>query len=204
MHRYIFLLLLATIPLGSHAQKKKNLKAYLDSKQFYAPGVGNYVEFNLQFAGYSLNYVGAEGGLIGEVAVMMQLSKNGETVASDAYRLSSPLMKDSIVEDFYDVKRFQLEPGRYSFYISLQDVNGEKEPMEATQTIHVEELGDAISISDIAVAEVAAISTDPTSVFYKSGYDVIPRISTFYPEQLNTIPVYFEIYNSKDLDEIVF
>lgn len=202
MLRQLLLLCAFIIPAISFSQKK-NLKAYLDSKQFYAPGVGNYVEFHLQFAGYSLNYKGVEGGLQGEVAIAMQIFQNDEVIASDAYRLTSPVMYDSIVEDFYDVKRFQLEEGVYDFHITLQDLNSELEALEATQTIIVDELADAISISDISVAEIATVG-DPESNFYKSGYNIIPRISTFYPEQLNAIPVYFEIYNSKMLEDTVF
>lgn len=202
MIRYLSIIITLCLPLISFSQGK-NLKAYLDSKQFYAPGVGNYVEFNLQFAGYSLNYTGAEGGLIGEVAVGMEVYKDNEVIASDAYRLSSPLMKDSIVEDFYDVKRFQLAPGTYGFHIVLQDLNSDSKPLEAEQIIVIEEFSDAISISDIAIAEIAT-KGDPSSVFYKSGYNLIPRISTFYPEQLNTIPVYFEIYNTGLLEDSLF
>jgi GWxTD domain-containing protein len=202
MFRKLLLLTLLVIPAFGFSQEK-SIKAYLDSKQFFAPGVGNYVEFNLQFAGYSLNYKGVEGGLQGEVAIAMQIFDGDSVIASDAYRLSSPVMHDSIVEDFYDVKRFQLKEGAYDFHIALQDMNSSKEPLEAVQTIIVEELGDAISISDIAIAEVATVG-DPSSNFYKSGYDIIPRISTFYPEQLNALPVYFEIYNSKMLEDTVF
>lgn len=183
--------------------QERSLKAYLDSKQFYAPGAGNYVEFHLQFVGYSINYLGADNGLIGEVAVQMSISDGDSIIISDAYRLSSPLMKDSIVEDFFDVKRFLLEPGEYKFHISLQDMNSEGEPLTASQSIFIEEFGDAIAISDIVIAEVVT-KGDPTSIFFKSGFNIIPRLSTFYPEQLNTLPIYFEIYNSMIMEDTVF
>ena len=183
----------------SFAQSNE-LKAYLDNKQFYAPGVGNYVEFQLQFVGYSLNYKGKEGGLQAELAIQMKITQGDSIIASDAYRLESPIMVDSIVDDFYDIKRFQLNPGTYKFSISLLDLNSEEKPLNASQSIIVEEFTDAISISDIQIAEYASIG-DPESFFYKSGYEIIPRLSTFYPEQLNTIPVYLEIYNSKLLEK---
>lgn len=183
--------------------KDRELRAYLDSKQFYAPGVGNYVEFHLQFDGKSVNYHGKDGGLIGELAVMMEVKRDGAVVASDAYRLSTPMMKDSIVEDFYDIKRFVLEPGMYSLLITLQDLNSENDPLQNSVSFVMDDLSDAIALSDILVAESGARG-DGSSPFYKSGYDIIPRLATFYPEQLNTIPVYFEIYNSKQLEDSVF
>ena len=183
--------------------KDRELRAYLDSKQFYAPGVGNYVEFHLQFDGKSVNYVGKDDGLIGELAVFMEVKRDGAVVASDAYRLNTPFMKDSIVEDFYDIKRFVLEPGLYAFNIVLQDLNSDNDPLENSVSFVIDDLSEAIALSDIQIAEAGARG-DGSSPFYKSGYDIIPRLSTFYPEQLNTIPVYFEIYNSRQLEDTVF
>lgn len=200
--KYVLVLASLLFSMGTFA-KERELRAYLDNKQFFAPGVGNYVEFHLQFVGSSVNYVGTEGGLIGELAVQMQIKKGAEIVASDAYRLSTPLMVDSIVEDFYDIKRFMLEPGLYSFSISLQDLNSKNPPLESSLQIVVDDLSDAISLSDIEVAE-AGSRGDGSSPFFKSGYDIIPRLSTFYPEQLNTLPIYFEIYNSTMLEDSMF
>lgn len=195
-------LALLLISSSSFGQDKK-LRAYLDNKQFYAPGVGNYMEFNLQFVGYSMNYNGVEGGLIADLLVESMIVQGTDTVNSDAYRLSSPLMRDSIVEDFFDVQRFQLDPGEYEYSIRLTDLNSKSKPLTATTMIDVRDLSDAISISDIEVAEVATIG-DTTSVFYKSGYNIIPRLSTFYPKQISTLPIYFEIYNSTQLEDNSF
>lgn len=197
----IFLILL--ICFASNAQDRK-LKAYVDNKQFFAPEIGNYVEFHLQFTGYSINYKGKDGGLIGDLAVRMKiLDEENTVVQEDAYRLETPFMKDSLVEDFYDVRRFQLNPGTFEFQLELMDLNSEHEPIQFSQMLVVSEMSDAISISDIEVAEYAS-KGDGTSPFFKSGYDIIPRLVTFYPEQLNSIPVYFEIYNTNQLPDSVF
>jgi GWxTD domain-containing protein len=199
--RYIlsFFILLTAIPLFS----QNKLRAYLDNKQFYAPGVGNYVEFHLQFIGHTLNYKGVEGGLMAELSVSFSIQKNGENVFSDAYRLNSPLMVDSIVDDFYDLRRVTLEPGNYTFKLVLDDLLNDESALTTSHSFYVEELSDGISISDIEIAEIAKAG-DPNSPFFKSGLEIIPRLSTFYPEQLNKIPVYFEIYNSTLLSDSVF
>lgn len=184
------------------AQNQK-LRAYLDSKQFYAPGQGNYVEFQLQFVGPSINYLGKNNGLIGELAIQMNISQYDSIIASDAYRLSTPFMPDSIIADFYDIKRFALKPGEYKFSILLQDLNSNNEPLKASQDILIEDLSNSISISDIGVAEYAS-KGDGSSIFFKSGYDLIPRLATFYPEHLTSMPVYFEIYNTDQLLDSVF
>lgn len=196
------IVLILLISFASNAQERR-LRAYLDNKQFFAPEVGNYVEFHLQFIGHSINYKGKDGGLIGDLAVRMKISNGDSVVQQDAYRLETPFMKDSLVEDFYDVKRFQLEPGTYEFELELTDLNSEGNPLKTTQMLVVTEMSDAISISDIEVAEYAK-KGDGTSPFFKSGYDIIPRLVTFYPKELNSIPVYFELYNTDQLPDSVF
>lgn len=179
------------------------LRAYVDNKQFYAPSVGNYIEFNFQFVGYTLNYKGVEDGLIGDLLVETSVRNADSIVSAQAYRLNSPLMRDSLIEDFYDVQRYQLEPGDYQFNIKLTDLLSDKEPLTAVMPIKVEDLSESISISDIAVAETATIG-DPSSIFFKSGYNIIPRLSSYYPKELNAIPVYMEVYNSGLLGDSTF
>lgn len=204
MKAYILPFLLLLLSTISFAQTKDvELRAYLDYKQFYAPGVGNYVEFQLQFVGPSINYTGVEGGLVGELAVFMEVTQHDSNIVSDAYRLSSPLMRDSIVEDFYDLKRFVLTPGTYTLSLVLKDLNSAHDALETSQIFTVEDLSQSIAISDIQIAEVATLG-DPSSIFYKSGYDILPRLSTFYPQELNFIPAYFEIYNSTLFEDSVF
>lgn len=197
----IFLLL--SISIGTFAfGQAPTLRAYMDNKQFYAPGTGNYIEIYFQFVGSSVHYIGVEGGLQGEVTVSVQINKQDEIVAKDAYRLLSPVMKDSVVEDFYDVKRFALSPGEYSLTIELMDLTNNSAPIKATQSIIIEDLQDAISVSDIEIIEYAVLG-DENSNFYKSGYKMIPRLSTFYPSVLSSIPVYFELYNTNQLPDSV-
>lgn len=69
--------------------------------------------------------------------------------------------------------------------------------------ITVREYGESVSISDIQIAEFAT-EGDPSSIFYKSGYNIIPRISTFYPQQLTTLPIYMEVYNAALLGDSTF
>lgn len=180
--------------LGSFAQKNTQMKAYLDHKVFFEPSVGNYVEVYLQFLAPTLKYVGHEGGLQAEIAVQL-IFRKGETVAaSDAYRLMSPVMRDSIIEDFYDLRRVALAPGMYELEISLEDLNAKNAPLTGRQTIEIRERGDQPWISDMQISEVMT-KTDSVSMFTKSGYEMIPRILNYFSNEATTIPVYFEMYS---------
>lgn len=204
---YILTLIFAisTLTFSSFSQKGKDRKltAYLQTKQFSAPTIGNYVEIHIQFVGYTVNYLPVENGLIGELAVQMTITQNDSIVDSDAYRLSTPVMVDSIIDDFYDIKRFALSPGNYKFNLQLMDLNSDKDPVKASFFVNIEEFSDALAISDVIIAETAYKGGED-SPFYKSGYSIIPRISTFYPTELSKLPSYIEIYNMNELSDSVF
>lgn len=200
---FIFGIILMCLQFNLTGQTNHKLTAYLQTKQFSAPGIGNYVEIQIQYVGYTVKYLPVENGLIGELAVQLSISQHGSVVQSDAYRLKTPVMVDSLVDDFYDVKRFALPAGDYQVALTLLDLNSDNAPINTRFNIQIEEYQDVISISDILIAETASKGNE-NSPFFKSGYEIIPRIATFYPEELNTLPAYFEIYNTDEIGDSVF
>lgn len=187
----------------SFAQSDRKLTAYLQTKQFVAPGIGNYLEIHIQYVGPSIQYTPLNNGLIGELAVQMAIYKKDSIINSDAYRLKTPFMVDSIIDDFYDIKRFALEPGNYQVALIIQDLNSKNDPINTNFAVNVEAFDDVLSLSDIIVAESASPSNED-SPFFKSGYTILPRISTYYPAELTNMPAYFEIYNMNELEDSVF
>ena len=182
--------------------QNKQLKAYLDHKTFFAPSSGTYMEIQLQFVGYSLKYNAVPGGLQSEVAVQLSFRNAGKVVASDAYRLQSPVMRDSIIDDFYDLRRFALAPGVYEMEISLQDLHSDNPPMTGKQVVEVKDFSGKPAISDIQISEVMT-TTDSIGIFTKSGYDMIPRISNYYTNDATKIPVYIELYHPESTTQSV-
>jgi GWxTD domain-containing protein len=201
MKTILFLLILG-INFTLFTQNKNSLKAYLDHKQFYHHQIGNFIEIHIQFVSYSMKFVGVEGGLESEIGIQYEIkNEENQIVNSDAYRLKSPIMKDSIIEDFYELKRIVLKPGTYKFDLILTDVNNNNEPIKAFQEIKIEDLSKQTLISNIEVAEIIHKSKEENA-FSKFGFDIIPRISNYYSSNDNTIPVYFEIYQTDSLDKL--
>lgn len=199
--RYFLAILCLNLLLSVSAQEKK-IKAYLDTKEFYAPGAGNYLELYLQFVGSSVKYVSTQNGLQARVGLNFEVLKNDSVIKADAYILESTLIKDSIIDDFYEVKRFALEPGEYDLRIELTDLNNPKSKTGGKQKIKVDDFTNSPSISDIEVAEYA-YESDLENNFVKSGFHIIPFISTFYPADLTKIPFYFEVYNSDKIGDSI-
>jgi len=196
------LFLLAFITMNTVSGQAK-LRAYLDNKQFFAPGIGNYIEFHIQFIGHSCDFKGVENGLQADLAISLSIRKQDSVYYQDAYRLQSPVMIDSIVDDFYDIKRVNLEPGNYSFHLSIDDILNNEPALTTSYMFTIEDMSDGINISDIEIAELAYEGSSE-SPFFKSGLEIIPRLSTFYPEQLDKLPVYFELYQTNLLPDSVF
>lgn len=200
---YLSIFILFAFSANGLSQQDRKLTAYLQTKQFVAPGVGNYIEIQIQFVGHSINYLPKENGLIGEIALQYIILSKDSIIASDAYRLETPFMPDSIIDDFYDVKRFALQPGTYTCKLQFMDLNSSNEPINANFKFAVEDFADVISISDVIIAESASPGGE-TSPFYKSGYTILPRISNFYPSELTKLPAYIELYNTKELGDTIF
>jgi GWxTD domain-containing protein len=200
-HLLVILLLFGYSQIGI-SQKNQQLKAYLDHKVFYEPTIGNYVEIQIQFIGYSLKYKPVSDGLQGEIAIQLTLKIKDSVVAQDAYRLQSPFMRDSIIEDFFDLKRFVVTPGNYDLEISLQDLNATSPALAGKQQIEVPDLSNKIALSDIQISEVMT-KTDSITLFTKSGYEMIPRISNYFTTEANTLPIYFEIYHPEKSQQFV-
>ena len=195
---YLFIIFFLSAS-GILAQKDRNVKAYLNEKQFFAPGQGNYIEVQLNFVGYSLNYIDKEEKTVAEVQITQLFSQQDEIVRYDKYVLESPEVIDSIVENFHDIQRFSLDPGEYMYELEIKDIHSKHEAISVKKKIEIVDLGNRVSISEITPAEnVKATNPENTSIFSKMGYDIVPMTSNYYPTELEWLPFYVEVYNTND------
>jgi GWxTD domain-containing protein len=200
--RKLFILSFLILSFGSFSQKNK-LKAYLDTKQFYAPNVGNYLELYMQFVSYSVVYKNEGNGLRAKVLISVEIADSSKTVFTDRYVLESPEAIDSVQDDFYEILRVQLNPGKYSLKINLLDINKEDSEISGVLPISIEDFSTNTKISDVLVAEYAYPSDQQTN-FDKSGYHIIPMLSSFYGTDSKTLPVYFELYGTEKIKDSTF
>lgn len=179
------------------------MKTYLDTKQFYAPNVGNYIEIYMQFVSYSVVFNNEGRGLRAKVLISVDISDSSQTVFSDRYILESPEAIDSVQDDFYEVIRVQLNPGKYSMKLNLMDVNKEASEISGVIPIQVEDFAKDTKISDVLVAEYA-YPTDEQNNFTKSGYHIIPMLSSFYATDSKNIPLYLELYGTEAIPDSTY
>jgi GWxTD domain-containing protein len=202
MRFFLVSLFVIALSLSASAQQQK-LRVYLDTKKYYAPDIGNYIEIQFLYTGYLLKYKPVDGGLISELAVQVKLINGEEIVTNDAFKLESPVMKDSIIDDFYDIRRYALPEGDYSLELDFKDLNAPGESVSTALPLSISAVNEKPNLSDPVIIEYANRGGG-NSIFFKSGYDIFPRMINYYPEELNTIPFYLEVYNSDAIDGGVF
>jgi len=190
----VFFVLSSTVFLSY--SRANSLVAYLQTKQFLDPNGNNYIELHFQYVGNSIVYQqldSTKNDLSGELAVFITITKGDAVVERDAYRLT-PIMEEGWVEDFYDIQRFVLQEGSYRCEIEIIDLNTTEHAIKKSVNIVVsDDLHKEGAMSDLIVAH-RVYKKFNESIFSRSGYDIIPRISTFYPSESTQIPYCFEVY----------
>lgn len=171
-------------------------QVYFNYKIFHTPDQRSFVNTSLQFISGSFKYQGdGLGNLSAAVEITQVFSKNDSIIIADKYVLNSPLMKDSIVDDFYDVQRYALDPGVYNYELVIKDLLSGEE-VKGEQAIEIQGMnGDAISMSDIEFIE-DAYKTEEQSNFTKSGFFLLPYLTNYFPPDIDKIAFYTEVYNS--------
>lgn len=174
-------------------------KVYFNYKVFHTPDQQNILSTSLQLIGGSFKYEGdGLGNLQAKVEITQIFSVGDSVVVFDKYLLDSPLMADSVVDDFYDVRRYTLDAGIYDYELIIKDaLTGES--VQGSQAIQIEGVNaNEIGISDLEFIE-DAYKTDEQSNFTKSGYFLLPFMTNYYPPEYNKIAFYTEIYNTSQL-----
>lgn len=174
--------------------------AYFTSAAFNVPTKQPYYETYLSVIGNSVKFVkNANGKFQGTVDVTVRFLKEQEVKSAQKYSLNSPEVADTTKTrpNFIDQQRYTLPQGMYTLEISIADKNmpGEK-PLTTSIPITVSFDDATVSASDIQLLESYTKAEKPGQLT-KSGYDLVPYVSTFFPENISKIKFYAEFYNAK-------
>lgn len=171
----------------------------IDNKQFYAPQTGNYLEFysSIDPVGFKLEFV-KDSGLICKVNELI-LVRQGEKIIDFRKKIiTSPYFSDSSIYSFNSVERFKLNPGKYVVEYECSDAlqtNGQ--PLRTELLIEVFNRENKTCISQIELIEKASATVKHPELT-KSGYEIHPYVSSFYPEEIEKLAYYAELYFTED------
>jgi GWxTD domain-containing protein len=182
----------------SNRAHSKDLNANFSYTVFYSPDLGPYVETYLSVAGNSVNFVKNDNDKYqASVEVLILFMKESEVKNYDKYQLFSPELQDTsqVLFSFLDQQRYTLPAGTYDFEIQIRDINSSVSPFISLQPLEIDAPDDAVFLSGIQLID-SYDQTEEETILTKHGYDLVPYISNFFPEPINKIIFYGEIYNT--------
>ena len=177
----------------------KALRVVVDSKQFYSPNSGNYVEFYMQFLARSIHFTGDSiTGFQTGISTQIIISQENKIIQFDKFKVEQQFKGNAIVEDIYSVKRFSLKSGMYKVEYTFVDLNNTKDTIQFEQNFEIGQKTNVPFFSDVLLAESMSkiTATNTGSAFARSGYEIIPRLITYYNVESERLIAYLELYNS--------
>ncbi len=198
---YAILFLFIVVFSTNQTVEAKKLNALLSYTTFYSPENGPYVETYLSVSGNSVEFIKNENGKFQATIQVILLFKKGEEIVNyDKYELLSPERDDTTNIDFsfIDQQRYSLDAGNYEFEVQIWDKNANSKPFINLFPIEIIHPDSELLISGIQLVESFEQTLNP-GILTKGGYDLIPYIVNYYPENVNKVTYYSEVYNSQKI-----
>ncbi len=199
--KIFFTLLLSTLLFLNNSFGQK-IKANFSYSSFSSPSNETYLETYLNFNGNSLQYVKIGDVWQATVEITYVFKQDDKIIDFKKYNLNSPEYTDSsaVRTNFYDQQRISLPSGKYEFEITLKDINSSEKAFSTLQELELNYLENTIQLSDITLIE-SFKKTETKNILSKSGYDLMPYTSDFYPEEFEKLLFYAEVYNTDKILE---
>jgi GWxTD domain-containing protein len=189
-------LLFATIfSLSFFGACAQEIQAFFDYKVFHIPNEGSMIETYLNVFGNSLKYAPVDSGEIATIELLLIVRKGDEIIDYSKKTISSPLSTDSVYTDFIDVQRFALSPGEYELELELKDTAYPDKVERIIEPIDLRKPDAPIFVSDVQWILAYKPSTE-ASIYTKSGYDLLPYVSNYFPQHMSKMMFYSEIYGT--------
>ncbi len=153
-----------------------------------------YLEVYIQVIGKTATFVNIDSNTMkAAINFTFLIKKNGEIINFDKYSLQSPI--SSFNKDFIDIKRFKIDTGLYTLEVNAVDANDKTNKFSFKKNINIDLSTDEICISYIQLLAKVKKSDDNKNPFVKNGYYLEPALSYFLPQKVQTLGIYFEVYN---------
>ncbi len=165
---------------------------------FYEPEYGAYVETYMLFYGSSFVFEEKEAGSFQSNAELTYIFMQGDKIIDFSKNIiSGPMVKDTLneVQDFVDQQRFVLAPGNYDLKIVLRDANNVLDSTSLVQKVEVNVPANQAFFSNIILAS-SAEATKEQNIYSRAGYDLIPKVGSFFGPQDSTLTCYTELYQT--------
>ena len=196
--RTVFIaLIMSMICPASHAE---GFRVHINHLAFYVPEDTSYMEIQFLFLGNGLIYrknSSERYQATATVTVQFTNEKSGQVIDrqynffSESYKDTASIASNSM----YNLVRIPLPQGSYQMQITTQDANDSiTAPLTYQNSVNIDFDRERIYLSDIQMISVLTPAKEESN-FTKYGYDYMPYFSTFYPENINNLFYFVDIYN---------
>jgi len=190
---FFFLILGFAIPASAG-----NPTAYLNFASFSTPTGKCFFETYLSVVGNSLKFVkSGKDKYVAKAHVTISFKQGDSLVSSANFNVVSPEVSDSSNKpNFIDVHRFWLPKGNYTLVFTLDDPNdASHKTITMKQAVYSGYRSDTVVISDPEFLSSFSQSNN-LGPYNKCGYTMIPYVFQHYPQSVNKLCFYCEIYNT--------
>ncbi len=176
---------------------QNGIVAYLSYADFSTKENKPFLETYLTVIGNTLKYQKNENGKYqGTVEISIAFVQNDLIKNFKKYNLLSSEI-DSLgayKNNFIDQQRFYLENGEYDMELEIADKNSVQPIFKHKEKISIKYDTETVRFSEIELVE-SYTPTKDKNILSKSGYDLIPYVSKYYPVNYSKMNFYAELYN---------
>ncbi len=186
MTKWCTLLAMAVLlPFTSMGQSRLN--AVVETKRFYEPGQGEFVDVNISVIGGTAFWTMDERGFQqAQVEALTVIEQDGKIVDFRKTLIRSPERADTLQSDFIHQERFLLQPGAYALTLELHDANLADTARTYVHTpLVVSSRSEGVTFSDV-------MFTLPGP----DGNGISPFPGTYFPTEADKLGFYAEAYGT--------
>ncbi len=198
--RIILLLILAGLSFHETMAQENRINASFYQVPFYSAENGSFVETYLSIFGHSVLYSEiATDQFQASIEILYVIEKDQQIVDFKKLVLKSPTIQNdsSILPNFMDVQRFWLDEGSYQLVIRMVDLAAATDSSRLVYPFEIVKPPLGFSSSGTQWVEEFK-KTDQESILSKHGYDLIPYVSDYFPQNTAELIFYKELYFKAD------
>ncbi len=156
---------------------------------------GPYLEIYSRVIGNSVQFVPVKLGssaLKANIEFLVVIKRQDELITADKFIMASPLLETPT--DFWDLRRYSMEPGDYQLELSYVDKNNILDTLSYKENILIDEDSEEVIGSDLLL--MSNISSEKDSfAFQKAGFSFEPPAYNMFGSKDETLIFYAEVYN---------
>lgn len=203
MARYFIYILIFIIGFINQSNAKNEPYVKLSHFNFYHPEQGSYTETVLLFQGNSLKAKKSDSNYELELVVIQIFKRDDDIIQVDKSAVNAPIDSLGNVRDFYHIRKFPIDPGKYDYELIVEDPNNKHKTLNYEKAVNIALTKTDYYFSEIVPANYIEKSNEnyPTD-FTKFGYEVYPKIEADFKAFQNELFYYAELncqlYETKD------